>query len=327
MHDKSKVTRSAAAVLIAKIGVGGGLDQWTELVPGLIKSFYAKEDIHLQEAVLQAMGYLAEDADCADQLQAYAVKMLKMVTGSMDKGNSHVRLEALKCLLNWLPMVDANMGKSAERNIIMQIICSCAASDTGPHAQEGERDDAVERLKVHGLIGIALAIKLYYEHMADYMKHVILLTKSIICKAEHSDAVRKQAVEVWCTAAEAEQELLVRKQKPCGFVNKARPDLTPSLLKALSEVKESDYDDDYQEQWTYRKTCAVCLQLFVAVYKKDKFGLEQFDAAGRVGRAWTNRKLDRETGWRTDTVHLFHTQLRTGERSTRRRVELHWTVE
>ncbi|KAJ6786286.1 hypothetical protein PWT90_00826 [Aphanocladium album] len=248
---------NAAAQVISSIAaIELPRNQWTELMPALVKNISEGAD-HQKQASLTTIGYICEsqDQDLRLSLGQHSNAILTAVVqgARKEEANQEVRLAAITALSDSLEFVHNNFKHEGERNYIMQVVCEATQADD-PRIQQG----------AFGCLNRIMA--LYYENMRFYMEKALFGLTILGMKSEDED-VAKLAVEFWSTVCEEEISIeddnaqVESSEQARPFYNFARvaaAEVIPVILQLLTKQDEDATDDEYN----LSRAAYQCLQLY-----------------------------------------------------------------
>jgi len=262
LATQERSARDTAVNVVSNLALVETLEQWTDLLPTLIKQCLSKQPVVMYSA-LKCIGQIAETSD-SDALATYSAKILECIAHGMSVQHDEVQSEAIHCLYQIMELIAANMQIEKERTIIFQMVCCGSSLSTN------------RQLRMHSFMSIGKLIECYYATLKPYMQSIFQISKECIERGiagKEDEDVTKMAIEVWSTTAEMEADIAFElasgdappagaaKRVSFGFVNKALELLVPIFLKALL-LQKDEYDED---EWTVRKAAACALELFAVV--------------------------------------------------------------
>ncbi|XP_064598231.1 importin subunit beta-1-like [Liolophura sinensis] len=238
---------------------------WLELVPELTSIVTKPNSTEMmKEATLEAIGYICQDIQDPDILQAQANAILTAIVHGMKKEepSNHVRLAATNALYNSLEFTKANFDKETERHFIMQVVCEATQSqDT--------------RVSVAALQCLVRIMSLYYQYMEHYMGPALFAITMESMKSD-VDEISLQGIEFWSNVCDEEVDLAIEASEAAElgkppertskfYVKGALQYLVPLLLQTLTKQEELDDDDE----WNPCKAAGVCLMLIANCCEND----------------------------------------------------------
>lgn len=194
-------------------------------------------------ASLETLGYMCQEIE--EELDKTIVDQIlsSIINGMGAEHPSGIRKAAVEALQNSIVFTSANFAVDAERNAIMEAVCSTARC-TDPKVRELS----------HSCLG-SIAEE-YYIYLMPYMAVLFPLTSEAI--STDSPEAAKMALEFWATIFAREYELGDSEQN-LQLANKAKDPLLPLILTSL--LRASDEDDE--EEWTLSAAADLCLQNLV----------------------------------------------------------------
>lgn len=254
--SNAQAGNAAAQVISSIAAIELPRNQWTELMPALVKNISEGVD-HQKQASLTTIGYICEsqDQDLRLSLGQHSNAILTAVVqgARKEEANQEVRLAAITALSDSLEFVHNNFKHEGERNYIMQVVCEAT-----------QADDARIQQGAFGCLNRIMA--LYYENMRFYMEKALFGLTILGMKSEDED-VAKLAVEFWSTVCEEEISIeddnsqVESSDQARPFYNFARvaaAEVIPVLLQLLTKQDEDATDDEYN----LSRAAYQCLQLY-----------------------------------------------------------------
>jgi len=215
-------------------------------------------------AALECLGYTCERLAQVEELVPNVPELdagvvdsmlTTIVDGAQPDKSDNMRRAALQALKNSLIYIRKNMETKAERDFIMTAIAEASRS----------QDESIRQL-CFGCLDIIC--DQYYDFIAEYMTHIYNMTTDAI-KSDQFEEVKMEAIEVWTTLANVEQDMLFTERQtqsmgfpleraPCpNYVMAASEHLLPLLLQTLTQVEE----DVEEETWTLQASASNCVEL------------------------------------------------------------------
>ncbi|KAI9221474.1 karyopherin Kap95 [Blastocladiella britannica] len=260
----SPVGTQTAGVLAAIADIELPRGEWENLMETLFQNIQAAgASEKLKGNTVQAIGFICEQVDPAVLTKHSDHILSALMNGARkDEPSAAVRKLALEALFNALLFVEANFERTAERNIIMQVLC------------EGTQDK-IEGVQVAAYECLIKTVDIYYKHMELYMRKA-LFGVTIFSMQSESDAVVLQAIEFWSTLAERENDLMAEQEedmslgRPIGvacknYTREVLKDLMPVLYWLITK-QEEDVDED---DWVPSMAAATCVGLLTLVVGND----------------------------------------------------------
>ncbi len=257
---------SAAAQCVQNVAVvelPKGL--WPNLLQILVENVTnANSTEMLKEATLEAIGYICQDIQDYQCLEAKSNEILTAIVHGMkqEEPSTHVRLAATNALLNSLEFTRANFDEEKERHFIMQVVCEASQSTD-------------VQVKVAALQCLVRIMSLYYQHMETYMGPALFAITLDAMKSD-IDEVALQGIEFWSNVCDEEVDLQIEAAeaaemgKPPEQVSRfyakgALQFIVPILMHTLTKQEEFDDEDD----WNPCKAAGVCLMLLATCCEDD----------------------------------------------------------
>jgi len=263
LATQDRSARDTAVNVVSNLAMVETLEQWSDLLPTLIKQCLSKQRVVMYSA-LKCIGQIAENTE-SEALSSFTAKILECIAHGMSMQDDEVQAEAIHCLYHIMDLISANMEIEKERTIIFQMVCCGSSLSTN------------QTLRLRSFMSIGKLIECYYATLKPYMQSIFQISKECIergISGKENEDVTKMAIEVWSTTAEMEADIAFEnesenasaipkadKRVSFGFVNKALELLVPIFLKALL-LQKDEYDED---EWTVRKAAACALELFAVV--------------------------------------------------------------
>eukprot|EP00474_Spongospora_subterranea_P008852 CRZ09310.1 hypothetical protein [Spongospora subterranea] len=257
--------RSTAAMVIAKIAaieLPQGL--WPDLIELLLHNISAAPSPDLKQSTFETLGYVCEE--CPDQLQGSSGAILNAISqGMMDaETNQNVKLAATSALANSLEFAKNNMLVDRERDLIMSMIMSAAASPE-------------MKVRVAAFLCLVKVASLYYDQIDPYMNSIFLLTRNAI--TNDAEEVALQAFEFWSSICDEEiligeivEECLEKNKAPyrvCRhFAKVVLAPLVPLIVECLMKQAE-DADEFSDDTWNVATAAGLCLSLLAQAVRDD----------------------------------------------------------
>lgn len=257
---------------------------WPDLIGVLLQNMGLAQHPNLNSlrlCTLETLGYICEElAELKDSglEQGQVNNILTAIVQGMRKEepSPDVRYAATCALLNAVDFASVNFEADAEQKYIMQMIFEGTQSP----------DVRTRRASFECIVAITAA---YYHKLLPYMNDLY----QVSCKAIQSDdeSVALQAVEVWCTIAEEEIDLLddENEAQSChNFIKNAAPHLIPVLLETLTKQEEELQDDG---TWDIAMAGGTCLGLLSNTIQDDIVPLVWPYVQENIGKAdWKFRE-------------------------------------
>ncbi|KAG6011157.1 hypothetical protein E4U43_008490 [Claviceps pusilla] len=254
--DNTQAGNAAAQVISSIAAIELPRNQWTDLMPFLVKNVTDGAD-HQKQASLTAIGYICESPDSELRLalisHSNAILTAVVQGARKEETSTEVRLAAITALGDSLEFVSSNFKHEGERNYIMQVVCEATQADDS-RIQQG----------AFGCLNRIMA--LYYENMRFYMEKALFGLTILGMKSDDED-VAKLAVEFWSTVCEEEYSIeddnaqVESHDQMRPFYNFARVaanEVVPVLLTLLTKQDEDAADDEYN----ISRAAYQCLQLY-----------------------------------------------------------------
>jgi len=256
LGDASRPVRLQAAQLTSRIAIIEiSRGQWVEVIDTLLKNVSERPDSPAtRQASLETIGFICEEIE-SPAVQAKSNQILTAVVQGMKDSTLDIVEAATVALYNALEFCKANFDQQVERDYIMATICEATRRQNS-------------KVRVAAYQCLVRVASLYYEHLANYMQTIFMLTLEAMKTDE--DDVSRQAIEFWTTLCEEEIELIAEadearelgstEETTCKFYIKGAMNyLIPVLLETMTKQEEDSEDDS----WNAAMAAATCLS-FIA---------------------------------------------------------------
>lgn len=224
-------TSAIAISVIGTLEITSERSSWPALLPVLQKG--AQEAHGVQRvAALDSIGYLCEEIS-NDGLEGKVSQddtnsLLSAIVNNVGAAQVEYTRPATNALYNMLTFVGENMETQGERDALVRCILHAA-----------QQQDA--QVRTRGMQCMARLAEIYYEHLQPYMKDLFETSLAGIKAADKS--VVNQALDMWCTIAEREEELVANKEEGnMNYIGAAIPLLAPELQRLATEKPEFEED-------------------------------------------------------------------------------------
>jgi importin subunit beta-1 len=182
-----------------------------------------------------------------------------IVDGMRDDRPNEMKLAAINAMCNSLNFTETNFEIQAERNHIMNAICSATQCNE-------------VKVRIGAFECLATVACNSYDKLPEYIDHLFQLTIKAI-KAD-DQSVGQQAIEFWSTVCDTESQFVadIRDGEPpeegvvyYRIIAQAARGLVPELLETL--LKQSDTGSD--DSWNIAMAGAACLKCVAQTIEDD----------------------------------------------------------
>lgn len=261
-----KVGMAAAQLVSAIAFVELPVGKWTEVIRHLLNFVQTPNNPFLVCSSLQALGYICEETGetASEVLTKHSGEILQaVVLGAAETQPDEVQIAAITSLNNSLEFVKHNFEREADRNYIMQVVCTAT--------QRNNID-----VKVAAFQCLVKIMSLYYSYMEPYMTSA-LYALTVYAMQNGQEPVVLQAIEFWSTVCDVETQIdfmeaeapenshTQESLKNRGFARTALPHIVPQLLRLLTKQDEDSDDDD----WNVSKASSTCIYLLAKCVGND----------------------------------------------------------
>lgn len=241
-NDAEAAHTSAIAIsVIGTLEITSAKASWPALLPVLQKGAQEAQGVQ-RVAALDAIGFLCEEVSndgLEDKVsQDDTNNLLSAIVNNVGAQVEYAR-PATNALYNMLSFVGHNMETDAERDVLVRCILHAA-----------QQQDT--KVRTRGMQCMARLGDMYYEYLQPYMKD-LFDTSLVGIKAEETDVVN-QALDMWCSIAEREEEMVANgADGNMKYIETAMPLLAPELQRLATE-KPEDEDEILHSPSTFAVT-------------------------------------------------------------------------
>lgn len=166
------------------------------------------------------------------------------------------------------------MQNQQERDFIIENLCKIAYVD----------DEEIQEVSMQIFVDLS---KTFYEQVEFFYQSLCRVTGDFAKSDE--EKVSAQAIEVWTTIAEEEQERLLKGTAVKGYVAQAQAHLIPLLLEGIQRINIEDEDAE-DDEWGVALSSGCCLRAVANVIKDDVIEPVIAFVSGNIGnQAWKMR--------------------------------------
>jgi len=243
LASPSREARSTSALVIGKIAAIEFPRQMWPTVVELLLERIGSQNQFLRQSSFEALGYVCEE--CPDKLAEKSIGILNAINHGLrqEEKDDVVKLAAITCLANSLESFSENFANADQRNIIMQMVFTSAAT-------------VDVKVRITAYQCLASIGQNYYQYLEQYMAFIFQMTSHAI--QQENEEIAKQGVEFWTSICEEEADIKSSgrdQNENRNFTRTALKDIMPLLLVCLT--KQSEELDD--ETWNVAKAAAFCI--------------------------------------------------------------------